>query len=77
MSKYTSLEEEQDNLVTRIFAPALEKVGTEAYKSKICVHEKQDSSEYDEKTGVQRNFWRVSEISGDENTENKGFCAET
>lgn len=29
------------------------------------------------KTGVQRNFWRVSEIFGDENTENKCFCAET
>lgn len=38
--KYTSLEEEQDNLVTRIFVPALEKVGTEAHKPKICVHEK-------------------------------------
>jgi hypothetical protein len=43
LSKYTSLEEEHDNLVRRIFVPALEKVGTEAYKSKICVHEKQDS----------------------------------
>ena len=40
LSKYTSLEEEHDNLVRRIFVPALEKVGTEAYKSKICVHEK-------------------------------------
>ena len=40
LSKYTSLEEEQDNLVTRIFVPALEKVGTEAHKSKKCVHEK-------------------------------------
>ena len=38
LSKYTSLEEEHDNLVRRIFVPALEKVGTEAHKSEIFIH---------------------------------------
>ena len=78
--KYSSLAEEQDNLECWSFGACWKKVGTEARKSKICVHEKTGFIRiWWKKQGYREIFQRFLGFPGiyrDENTENRSFCAE-